>query len=94
MQVTLEIPDQFVRQLVPMGCDASRVLLEEAVASAYRDHRLTMEQVRELLGYGTRMQVDSFLADHGIYDYTVDDLDSDLATLERLFPATQEQQPA
>jgi hypothetical protein len=87
MQVTVEIPDQFVSQLVPEGRDASRLLFEEAVASAYRQGRLTTwEQVRQLLGFGTRMQANTFLLQHEIYDYTVEDLDSDMATLERLFP--------
>lgn len=94
MQVTVEIPDHFVSQLVPEGCNASRVLLEEAVAGAYRERRLTMEQVRQLLGFGTRMQVDPFLLQHGIYDYTIEDLDSDMATLERLFPSKPEQPQA
>ena len=94
MQVTVDIPDQFLNELVPEGRNASRLLLEEAVAGAYRERRLTMEQVRQLLGYGTRMQVDAFLLQHEIYDYTIEDLDSDMATLERLFPANQEQPKA
>ena len=87
MQVTVEIPDQFVKHLVPAGRDASRTLLEESVAGAYRDGRLTMEQVRELLGFGTRMQVDAFLQQHEIYDYSVDDLEKDLVTLDRAVAA-------
>ncbi len=95
MQVTVEIPDQFVSQLVPEGRDASRLLLEEAVASAYREGRLTTwEQVRQSLGLGTRMEANTFLLQHEIYDYTVEDLDSDMATLERLFPSTPEQPKA
>ncbi len=43
-----------------------------------------MEQLRRLLGFGTRMQADSFLQRHHVYDYTVDDLEKDLATQERL----------
>ena len=58
--------------------------MEEAVAGAYRHGRLTMEQVRELLGFGTRMQVDAFLQLHAIFEYTIDDLDKDMATLDRL----------
>jgi hypothetical protein len=85
MQVTVEIPDQFVQHLVP----AARSLLEESVAGAYRDSRLTMEQVRELLGFGTRMQVDAFLQQHEIYDYTVEDLDKDMATLDRVLAANR-----
>ena len=84
MQVTVEIPDKFVTQLVPAGQDAARLLLEESVAGAYRDGRLTMEQIRQLLGLATRMQVDTFLQRHAIYDYTVGDLDRDMATLGNL----------
>ena len=87
MQVTVEIPDQFVEQLVPAGRDAARLLLEESVVGAYRDGRLTMEQVRQLLGFGTRMQVDAFLQQHEVYDYTVEDLDKDMATLNRVLGA-------
>jgi hypothetical protein len=94
MQVTVEIPDQFIRQLVPEGRDVSRTLLEEAVAGAYRERRLTMEQVRQLLGYGTRMQVDVFLQQHEIYDYTVEDFEKDMAAFERLFPSKPQQPQA
>lgn len=61
MQVTVEIPDQFVRQLVPAGRDAARSLWDESAAGADRDGRLTREQVRELLGFGTRIPVEAFL---------------------------------
>jgi len=92
MQVTVEIPDQFVSQLVPEGLTASRALLEEAVAGAYREGRLkTVEQVRQLLGYGTRMQAATFLLQHEIYDYTAEEFEKDMATFERLFPAKPEQ---
>jgi len=91
MQVTVEIPDQFVSQLVPAGLTASRALLEEAVAAAYRGGRLkTVEQVRQLLGYGTRMQAATFLLQHEIYDYTAEEFEKDMATLDRLLPATPE----
>ena len=43
-----------------------------------------LQQVRQLLGFATRMQVDPFLQQHQIYDYTVEDLDKDMATLEGL----------
>jgi hypothetical protein len=84
MQITVEIPDQFLQHLVPPGCDAARSLLEESVAGAYRDGRLTMEQVRELLGLPTRMQVDVFLQRHGIDEYTTEDLNADMVTLDRI----------
>ncbi len=84
MQVTVEIPDQFAPYIVPEGKDAARRLLEDSVASSYRERRLTMEQVRQILGFATRMEVDPFLQRYEIYDYTVDDLREDLAGLEDL----------
>jgi hypothetical protein len=84
MQVTVDLPDEFLASLVPEGLDASRLLFEESVAAAYRNRRLTMEQVRVLLGFGTRMQVDVFLGQHEIYDYTVEDFADDLAVLDTL----------
>lgn len=85
MQVTVEIPDEFAPRLIPEGRDAAWLLLEGSVASAFRDRRLTMEQVRRILGLATRMQVDAFLQHHEVYDYTVEDLDKDMGTLDRLF---------
>jgi hypothetical protein len=92
MRVVVEIPDRFVQHLLPAGRDASRALLEEAVAGAYRDGRLTMDQVRQLLGFGTRMQVDAFLQQHEVFDYTVEDLTKDLATLDRLLATKRARQ--
>lgn len=84
MRVTADIPDGFVAALVPEGSDASRVLLEEAAAAAYRAGRLTMEQLRVLLGLATRMEVDAFLGGREIYDYTTEEFHKDLDTLARL----------
>lgn len=42
---------------------------------------------RQVLGFGTSMQMDAFLQQHGVYDYTVEDLDKDMATLDRVLTA-------
>ncbi len=89
MQVLVEIPDEFAADLLPPGQDAARLLLEESVASAYRAHRVSMEQVRRILGFATRMDVDGFLLRHEVYDYTLEDLDADMAVLERLRTKTR-----
>lgn len=83
MQVVVDIPDQFAAAIVPEGADAARQLLEDTVAEAYRERRLTVEQVRQVLGFGTRMEVDPFLQKYEIYDFTVEDLEHDLAAMER-----------
>jgi hypothetical protein len=62
-------------------------LLEDSVAASYRERRLTMEQVRQLLGFATRVEVDPFLQRYEIYDYSVNDLREDMAGLDDLLGA-------
>jgi len=51
----------------------------------YRSDTLTEEQVRRILGYGTRMQVHAFLKEHGVYlNYDLEDLEQDMGNLRRL----------
>ena len=58
MQVTVEIPDQFLDSLIPAGADPARTLFEQSVAAAYRDGRIGPRSIGLLLGFETRMQVD------------------------------------
>ena len=81
MRVTIDIPDEFAHVLLPEGSDSARRLLEDAVAQAYRESRLTMEHVRLILGFATRVEVDPFLKRYEIYDYSVEDLAEDMAAL-------------
>jgi hypothetical protein len=46
-----------------------------------------MEQVRQLLGFATRVEVDPFLQRYEIYDYSVNDLREDMAGLDDLLGA-------
>jgi hypothetical protein len=80
----VEIPDDLARDIASLGSDPARILLENFAAESYRGGKLTMEQVRQLLGFGTRMQVDAFLQEHQVFDYSLQDLEKDLATLDRL----------
>lgn len=88
MRITVEIPDELARQIAALGGDPARALLENFAVESYRAGKMTMEQIRQLLGFGTRMQVDAFLQTHQVYDYTVEELEKDLATLERLESAS------
>ena len=82
MQVSIQIPDDLLLHLVPSGQDAARSILEDSVAEAYREKRLTLNQVCRLLGLGTRLEADEFLSKRQIYDdYTVDDFEREVATL-------------
>ncbi len=77
MQITLELPDEIAGELK----DLPRALLESFALEGYRSGKLTEGQVRKILGYGTRMQVDEFLKEHGVYlNATLEDLDRDTET--------------
>jgi hypothetical protein len=81
MQITLELPDDVARGLEAQVKDLPRALLESFALEGYRSGTLNEEQVRRTLGYGTRIQVDGFLKEHGVYlDYALEDLDRDTKT--------------
>ncbi len=87
MRITVDIPEEFAQDIVPEGADAARLLLEARVAAAYREGRLSMGQVRRILGFATRFEVEPFLQKHEVYDYTVEDLREDMAGLDQLLGA-------
>lgn len=77
MQITLDLPDEIAQGRK----DLPRALLESFAVEGYRSGTLTEEEVRKILGYGTRVQVDGFLKEHGVYwNYTLEDLDRDSET--------------
>ena len=84
MRITLEIADEFTATLVPPGQDPARVALEAISLEAYRGGRLTGYQLRTLLGIPSRYQLDGFLKEHQVYDYTIEDFEKDLATIREL----------
>jgi hypothetical protein len=84
MQVVVEIPDGIAERLVPDGVDLARTMLEDRTAQAYREGRLSAEEVRVALGFATRFEVEPFLLKHGIFDYTPAMLEADLERLEQI----------
>jgi hypothetical protein len=84
MTVTVEIPDSVASSIVPEGTDAARKILEDTVAQAYRDGKLTGRGVREALGFESRFELDPFLLKYQIFDYTIEDYRKDVATLAKI----------
>ena len=84
MQITLELPEDIAEGLESKWKDLPRVALESLALEAYRSRALTASQLRRLLGFETRMQVDAFLNEHEIYDYSVADFEQDRETLRKL----------
>jgi hypothetical protein len=84
MQITLELPEDIVQELRSKWKDLPRAAIESLALEAYRSQALTSAQIRRLLGFETRMQVDAFLKEHEIYDFTVADFEQDRETLRQL----------
>jgi hypothetical protein len=82
--IRLELPEEIARQLESKWKDLPRAALESLVVEAYRFELVSAEQVRCMLGLATRLQVEEFLKQHGVYDYTLQDLEHDRETLRDL----------
>jgi len=72
--ITVEIPEELAGYLIGAGKDPAREVLEAIALEGYRSDRLSEAEVRRLLGFETRMEVDAFLKEHGVFlHYTYDD---------------------
>jgi predicted HTH domain antitoxin len=80
MKITVELPDD-----VAQRPDPGREALEALAVGGYRSGAFTHYQASQLLGM-SRFEFDAWLKVRRIDDhaYDVDDLEQDLATLERL----------
>ena len=83
MQITIELPEDIAVGLESKWRDLPRAALESLALEAYRSRALTAAQLRRLLVFETRMQVDAFLK-HEIFDYSAADFERDRETLREL----------
>ena len=78
MQVTITIPDDLAQHYLSTGKEPSRAALEALAVDGYRTRQLSEGEVREILGYETRMQVHALLKEHGVYlHYSLEDFEQD-----------------
>jgi hypothetical protein len=84
MQITIELPEDIAEGLESRWKDLPRAALDSLALEAYRSHALTAAQLRRLLAFETRMQVDAFLKEHEIFDYSAADFEQDHETLREL----------
>ena len=77
MNLTIQIPDELARDLAAAGGDLSRRALEGFALEEYKSGRLTKPDLRRLLGFSTRDQLDGFLKAHAVVEDlpTLDDLE-------------------
>ena len=85
MEVTVTIPEDIAAQLHTKWQDLPRAALESLALEAYRSGTLTTAQLRRLLGFESRYELDGFLKNAGIYlDYDLEDLKRDLETIRKV----------
>ena len=78
MDVHLEIPEEFARQLASDSEALARVALEALAAEGVRSGKLSPFQARTLLGIQSRYEMDGFLKAHGVFlDLTLEDVQKD-----------------
>jgi predicted HTH domain antitoxin len=85
MNIELQIPDEVARVLSSEYADLPRAAIEALALEGYRSNRLSDGQLRQLLGFTSRMQAHAFLKDRGVpLNYSLADLDSDRETSKNL----------
>ena len=85
MQLAIELPEDIAEDLRAKWKDLPRHALEAIALEGYRSGALTESQVRRVLGFETRLEVNSFLKDRGVYyNYSPSELDQEIETNERL----------
>ena len=63
------------------AADIARAVLEPVAVEGYCTERLSESDLKEMLGFESRMEVHGFLKDHGVFlRYTVEDLNHDSAS--------------
>src|SRR5260370_34938610 len=85
MTITFDIPEAVASQLIAEGQDPARAALEALALEGYRSDRLSEADIRELLGFETRMEVHGFLKKHGAFLHYSDlDLEHDRGVATRV----------
>jgi hypothetical protein len=85
MNLTVEIPDDLVSRLNAAGGDLSRRALEAFGLEEYKSGHITKAELRRLLGFSSRYELDGFLKSHEVWiDYSIEDYRRELQDLKRL----------
>ena len=86
MQITVQLPDELARQLAQKS-ELPRRILEAVALEAYRAGDISAGQVGEMLALSFA-ETEEFLSQHKAHlHYSLDDLDTDRAALERILGA-------
>ena len=77
-RVTLDLPEELSAVLSAGGGDLSRAVMESLALEAYRERKLSTAQLRRLLGFESRYELDAFLKAHEVWlEYGLEDVERD-----------------
>jgi hypothetical protein len=81
MEITVALPEDIAQRP-----DPAREALEALAIEGYRSGVLTAFQVRRILGFGTRYELDGFLKAHNVWDhaYSLEDFEQDRQALDEV----------
>lgn len=85
MDLLVHIPDDLAEPLKAAAGDLSRRALEGLAIEEYKNGHITKAQLRRLLGFETRYELDGFLKAHHVWaKVTIDDVRRDIEDLKSL----------
>jgi hypothetical protein len=85
MQVMIEVPEDIATQLADDASGLSRAATEALAIEGVRSGKLSAGHARRMLGFQTRLQVDAFLKERGVYlPTTVQDVEHE-AEVSRIY---------
>jgi hypothetical protein len=85
MEVTVQIPDDLANRMTAGGGDLSRRALEALAIEEFKTGHLTKPELRRLLGFETRYELDGFLKAHQVCEeYTLEDFERERDALKEL----------
>ncbi len=85
MDLTVHIPDDIATRLNQAGNDLPRRALEALALEEYKNGRISKPELRRMLGFETRYQLDGFLKQHSIDEnFTVEEIEQQVEGLKQL----------
>ena len=85
MEVTVQIPDDLAERLTAAVGDLPRRALEALALEEFRNGHLTQPELRRILGFETRFDLDGFHKAHHVYEeYSLADFEREREALKSL----------
>jgi hypothetical protein len=85
MELTLQIPDQFASRMSDSPVDLSRRAREALALDEFKQGRLTKPELRQLLGFETRFELEDLFKSQDFYEeYTFEDVEREVEALKKL----------